>query len=62
MNAQHQQSLVDFLSSSTVDVQEIKGALEEFIFRSILDNRRIRAWCAIIAQVLEQVRIERWAH
>ena len=52
--AAYHASLLEFLLSQDLEPAEISGALREFVFRSILDNRRVRKWCEDVGDVLKQ--------
>ena len=48
-------ALSQFLASPNIHCTEVEGALEEFAFRSLLINKRVRDWCKDLTDVLEQV-------
>ena len=48
-------SLFQFLACPDIHPSEVVGALEEFAFRSLLRNKRVREWCKDVTDVLEHV-------
>ena len=48
-------ALFALLSEPKLDSVEIAGALKQYAFRSVLENRRVRDWCSEVTDVLRQV-------